>query len=335
VKGFSLEVKVGILILTALLLMGGFLFALGGVSLKGGFSVYVDFNNPGGLKVGAPVRVAGVRVGSVEKNEYLGGKLDPKTGRKPLVRMEVHIDNDIRSTLHDDSLFYVTSQGILGEPFLAVDPGSEGRPMLAEGAVYQGIDPPRLDLALSLGFELLETMVNAVRANRAQLGEMMDNASGVLRGLNEVLGQNKDSLNRIIKNLEAATENGNNLLVSVRENYVEGPQVKRIVGNLDRTLQATSANTGPLMEDVRGAVSDARDVLGPEQRAKLKSTINDAASLADKANTTLTDAKQIVGHMKRGEGTVGALLMDEEIYDDVQEMLRDLKHNPWKLFWRE
>jgi phospholipid/cholesterol/gamma-HCH transport system substrate-binding protein len=50
---------------------------------------------------------------------------------------------------------------------------------------------------------------------------------------------------------------------------------------------------------------------------------------------TLADAKQIVGHMKRGEGTVGALLMDEEIYDDVQEMLRDLKHNPWKLFWRE
>jgi len=27
--------------------------------------------------------------------------------------------------------------------------------------------------------------------------------------------------------------------------------------------------------------------------------------------------------------------MDEEIYDDVQEMLRDLKHNPWKFFWRE
>jgi len=27
--------------------------------------------------------------------------------------------------------------------------------------------------------------------------------------------------------------------------------------------------------------------------------------------------------------------MDEEIYDDLQEMIRDLKHNPWKFFWRE
>jgi phospholipid/cholesterol/gamma-HCH transport system substrate-binding protein len=315
--------------------MGGFLFALGGVSLKGGFTVYVDFNNPGGLKVGAPVRVAGVRVGTVEKSSYLGGKLDPKTGRKPLVRLEARIDNDVHASLHDDALFYVTSQGILGEPFLAIDPGSDTRPVLVEEKVYPGIDPPRLDLALSLGFELLETMVNAVRANRAQIGEMMDNASGVLRGLNEVLGQNKDKLSNIISNLEKASENGNNLLVSVRENYVEGAQVKRIVGNLDKTLAATSANTGPLMQDVRGAVADARDVLGPEQRAKLKSTIGDVADLADKGNATLTDAKQIVGHMKRGEGTVGALLMDEEIYDDVQEMLRDLKHNPWKLFWRE
>ena len=39
-KGFSLEVKVGLLLLAALLLMGGFLFALGGIDLKGGYSVY-------------------------------------------------------------------------------------------------------------------------------------------------------------------------------------------------------------------------------------------------------------------------------------------------------
>ena len=40
-------------------------------------------------------------------------------------------------------------------------------------------------------------------------------------------------------------------------------------------------------------------------------------------------------HIKKGEGTVGALLMDEEVYDNVQEMVRDLKHNPWKFLWRE
>ena len=47
------------------------------------------------------------------------------------------------------------------------------------------------------------------------------------------------------------------------------------------------------------------------------------------------DAQAIVTHIKTGKGTVGALVMDEEIYDDMQEMVRDLKHNPWKFLWRE
>jgi hypothetical protein len=39
--------------------------------------------------------------------------------------------------------------------------------------------------------------------------------------------------------------------------------------------------------------------------------------------------------MKRGEGAVGALLRDQDMSDDFQEILDDLKNNPWKLFWRE
>lgn len=327
-KGFSLEVKVGLLLLVALLLMGGFLFVLGGVSLKPGYTVYVDFNNPGGLKPGAAVRIAGVKVGSVESSQYLGGKLDPKTNRRPMVRVEIKINEDVRDTIHEDALFYVTSQGVLGEPFLAIDPGSQTAPILAEGSIVKGVDPPRLDLALAMGYELLETMVTAVRNNREEIAGLLHDTSGLLKGLNNVIGKNEDKFHNIIANVETASAEGTALLKGVRENYVESPQIKRIVNNIDKTMQQTT----PLVTDVRGAVAE---VLGPEQREKLKSTISDAAALADRAKVTLADAQKIMTHMKRGEGTVGALLMDEEIYDDVQEMLRDLKHNPWKLFWRE
>lgn len=330
-KGFSLEVKVGLLLLVALFLMGGFLFVLGGVSFTRGYTVYVDFNNPGGIKPGAAVRIAGVRVGTVETSRYLGGKLDPSTGRRPLVRVELEIDDDVRETIHEDALFYVTSSGVLGEPFMAIDPGSLDKPALVEGSVHKGIDPPRLDLALAMGFELLETMVSAVRNNRDELEGLLHDTSGLLKGLNNVIGKNQDKLQHIVDNLETASSEGSKLLASVRESYVEGPQIKRIMNNVDKALE----QSGPLLTDVRGAVADARDVLGPEQREKLKSTISDVAVVADRGKATLVDTQQIVTHMRKGEGTVGALLMDEEIYDDVQEMLRDLKHNPWKLFWRE
>jgi phospholipid/cholesterol/gamma-HCH transport system substrate-binding protein len=315
--------------------MGGFLFVLGGVSFKSGYTVYVDFNNPGGIKPGAAVRIAGVRVGTVESSQYLGGKLDPTTGRRSLVRVELEIDEDVRETIHEDALFYVTSSGVLGEPFMALDPGSSTKPVLAAGSIHKGIDPPRLDLALAMGFELLETMVNAVRDNREELSGLLHDTSGLLKGLNNVIGKNQDKLHNIVANLETATVEGNKLITGVRENYVDGAQVQRIMSNVDKTLQAAGKDTGPLLTDVRGAIADARDVLGPEQREKLKTTISDVAVLADKGKTTLADTQQIVTHMRRGEGTVGALLMDEELYDDVQEIFRDLKHNPWKLFWRE
>ena len=47
------------------------------------------------------------------------------------------------------------------------------------------------------------------------------------------------------------------------------------------------------------------------------------------------DAKAISAHVRRGRGSVGALVMDEQLFDDLQELMRDLKHNPWKLFWKE
>ena len=46
-------------------------------------------------------------------------------------------------------------------------------------------------------------------------------------------------------------------------------------------------------------------------------------------------AQALVERVKSGKGTVGALVMDEALYDDLQEMLRDLKHNPWKFFWKQ
>jgi phospholipid/cholesterol/gamma-HCH transport system substrate-binding protein len=55
----------------------------------------------------------------------------------------------------------------------------------------------------------------------------------------------------------------------------------------------------------------------------------------DRVVAILETAEEIVATIRRGEGTVGALLMDEQIFDDLKELIRDLKHNPWKFFWRE
>ncbi len=48
----SIEVKVGALILVSLVLLGGFVLLMGGLSFEKTYPVYVDFDNPGGLLSG-------------------------------------------------------------------------------------------------------------------------------------------------------------------------------------------------------------------------------------------------------------------------------------------
>lgn len=344
-KGLSLEARVGLLILTAAVLLGAFLFVLGGVSFEDEYTVHVDFDNPGSVQTGAAVRVGGVKVGSVEQVTYLGRRLDPQTGRQPLVRMRLSIFTRVRETLHEDALFYVTSQGVLGEQFVAVDPGSPDRPLLAEGAFVQGVDPPRLDLALALGYELLETLVQGVRNNRDELGTLLDDIVTLIRTLRVLLTEHEDDVGQIVANARTLSEESVSTLRAAREAYVDGEEPRRIVRTLDRTLStadrtlSTVDRAAPdLLREVNRAVQQANELMetvGPEQREQIRTTLASAERVATRADATMTEAQQIVRHVRQGRGTVGSLLMDEEIYDDLQELIRDLKHNPWKFFWRE
>src|SRR5512135_2138695 len=115
----SMEVKVGVLILVALGLLAGFVVVMGGLSFQQGYTVYVDFDNPGGLKTGAPVRIAGVKVGRVNSMEFRGGKLDAKNpDRQALIRVVATVESQFRDAVHDDARWFVTTQGVLGEFYL-------------------------------------------------------------------------------------------------------------------------------------------------------------------------------------------------------------------------
>src|ERR1700722_15384493 len=116
----SIEVKVGILILLSTGILGAFVLIMGGLTFQSTYPLYVDFDNPGGLQSGAPVRIAGVKVGKVDALEFRGGTIDPQTGRRTLVRAKLAVEQTVRNAIREDALFYVTTQGVLGEQFLSI-----------------------------------------------------------------------------------------------------------------------------------------------------------------------------------------------------------------------
>jgi phospholipid/cholesterol/gamma-HCH transport system substrate-binding protein len=335
----SIEVKVGALILVSLAVLGGFVLIMGGLSFEKTYRLYVDFENPGGLLSGAAVRIGGVKVGSVKDLEFLGGKIDPKTGRPVVVRTEIAVEKRVQGAIHQDADFYVTSQGVLGEQFLAINPGSPDKPALEEGAEVRGIDPPRLDLFLAKAYELLDTTVEAINSHRTTLSDIIENTDGVLKGLNLVVNGNRERIERTLANVEDITVEAKQLTHDARTNYVDNPKVLATVDRVDDLVARIHDDSGPMLKDAQEALANLNRVSAtvgdPQEQEKIRKTIADVAQLAERANATAADAQAIAAHIKSGKGTVGALVMDEEIYDDMQEMVRDLKHNPWKFLWRE
>ena len=335
----SIEVKVGVLILLSLGILGAFVLILGGLSLQSTYPLYVDFDNPGGLQTGAPVRIAGVKVGKVDALEFRGGTIDPQTGRRTLVRAKLAVEQSVKNAIREDALFYVTTQGVLGEQFLSIDPGSPGRPMLREGAIVKGIDPPRIDLFLAKAYELLDTTVNGLQNNRELISDIAVNTAGLLKNLNGLLVDNRERINRTMSNVEQLSSEARTLTAEARTQFVDNPKLQRTIDNIDRLTADLQRDSGPLLKDAREAAANLNRVsaaLGsPEQQAKVQKAIEEITQLAGRANATAADAQSIVAHIKKGEGTVGGLVMDEQVYDDVQEMVRDLKHNPWKFLWKQ
>ncbi|HEY6080505.1 MAG TPA: MlaD family protein [Polyangiaceae bacterium] len=336
----SIEVKVGALILVALGLLGAFVVVMGGLSFEPTLTVYVTFQNPGGLQAGAPVRLSGVKVGRVSELEFRGGKVDAKTREpEPPIRAIARIERRYQGAIHDNSRWFVTSQGVLGEMFLAVEAGSHDRPALPDGATVQGISPPRLDLLLSESYELLHKAYLGVANNEQKIAETFDGLHQTLRASGAFFERNSGKLDHIVDNVDKLSGDASDTMKAARERYVDGAQVSRIFNDVERSTKVLADNLPPIVEDGRKVLSDTKRITGKlatdEQLARLDGMTRDLAEASSRANGLAHDAQGLMTHVKQGKGTVGALVMDEAVYDDLQEMIRDLKHNPWKLFWKE
>lgn len=334
----SMEMKVGALILASLVLLVGFIVLLGGLSLQPTYRLYVEFENPGGLQSGAPVRISGVRVGRVTAIEFRGGELDQRGEPLPPIRVVADIDAMHQKAIHEDAQFFVTAQGVLGEMHLAIDPGSHDKPNLPDGATARGVSPPRLDQLLSESYELLHRGYRGVVDNEKKIGETFDGLHKTLSGTGQIFDKHDADISRIVQRMDSLTLELEETVKAARHQYVDGPRINRILARLDHTTQVLDENLEPMLRDSRMILRDGRKlsafVSDDQQLATVAELSRETKEVLESVKQATTDAADILAHVKAGKGSAGALVMDEALFDDLQELMRDLKHNPWKLMWK-
>ncbi|HXS18039.1 MAG TPA: hypothetical protein VN764_12665, partial [Polyangiaceae bacterium] len=142
-----------------------------------------------------------------------------------------------------------------------------------------------------------------------------------------------------IERITELTAKSEETLDAAREQYVDGARINRILARLDHTTLVLDENLEPLLRDGRQLMQDGRKVsafLADDTQLKAaRDLASETKHMVATAHGAARDLGEIVAHIKAGRGSAGALIMDEALFDDFQELMRDLKHNPWKIMWKE
>jgi len=132
----QLELKVGTFVFIGLIILVIFVLSIGGFKTwSSGYRVNLIFNFVSGVKVGAPVRFAGVDVGLVKKIDLQINSAENHTN----ARLEVWIRDTVR--IPADSTVWVNTLGLLGEKYVEIMPGQDYSNTLRENESLTGIDP--------------------------------------------------------------------------------------------------------------------------------------------------------------------------------------------------
>lgn len=113
--GNLVETLIGAVVLVVAVVFLIFAYNRSGVAKVEGYELIARFDKVDGIRVGSDVLMSGIKVGSV-----VGQSLDPKTY---LAVLRISIAEGIK--LPVDSAIKVTSAGLLGDKYLAIDPGGD------------------------------------------------------------------------------------------------------------------------------------------------------------------------------------------------------------------
>ncbi len=338
----GLEFKVGLLILISSAILVGFVFILGNFSLRSGFELKLDYDYIGSLQAGAPVKINGIKMGKIKSVEFIGGKHDPAVNARVQVRVTAWVDDRAADSIRSDAEFFINTAGVLGEQYLEIVPGKDwDKPAIAAGTIihdHRVKNPPRTDLVVARLYEVLDGVSGVLRDDRDAIKNLLANGAGAVAEINKLLVENRKQLGDLIVAAAELAHEGKATLTKVNAGLGDGRPVASLIASADATLATARSSMTALTPGALALLTDATRVTGliTEPRlAGVDSALQTASKAAGNAGALLDNANGMVTDLRGGKGTVGALLSRDELYSDLRELIRDLKRNPWKFFWKE
>lgn len=299
---FTKEIKAGLI---ALLAIVGFVFLFQFMKGKSLFTTdnifFAKFDNVEGLAASNPVSINGLKVGQVDK-------IIPITEKDGKIHFVVKVIIDDNFSFSRRSTLEIFEPGLMSGKEMRINL-AYGSPMAKDGDTLSG------EFKLSM-MNNISTQIGPVKDQvqvvLKRVDSLMNNANKVFDDQNRAeLSALLSNLNRTVSAFETTSRQTNALLAN------NDPRVQRVLENAN--LATVSARNAI---DKYGRVAEQVDV------QKLNNTIDKLSTTADKLNG-------VVSGIQNGEGSLGKLTKDEQLYqnlnhtaENLNALVEDLKANP-------
>jgi phospholipid/cholesterol/gamma-HCH transport system substrate-binding protein len=308
------QLKVGAVILVALVVMGVAILKLGQAAhlFAKRYELVSFVPNTAGLREGGQVTVAGQLAGAVKKIEFL--PVDADTTRN--LRIIIEIDKSVQSQVRGDSQAKLKTLGLLGDKVFDISPGTPKFAELKDG------DTLRLGEAIDYEAVLVQAS-GALDQVVTLTGSLQKVANGVVKGEGTV-GQLLTNRS-MYDNLNSTLATTNTLMARLQNPKGTVGQLLNdpaLYNNLNRIL--ISADT--LVAQLGGGIGSEKGTFGKLLRDD---------ELYTRLVSTVAGMDTLVTTMSRGNGTVKKLFTDDEMYaqllktvTQLNEVLTDVRRDP-------
>ncbi len=267
-----------------------------------GYSLVAGFDNLKELKQGDEVRMAGVKIGSVERTRLAGRRAEAV----------LRIDSSVK--IASDATATIVMAGLIGTNYIGLDLGSPGAPVLTDGAELRTKITPD---------------INAIMTELGNLGQKLEGALGSITTTVSGDGKNPGLFQKLDR---LVTDNSVKIDITMTNLATATDKINKGEGTLGKLLNDSKLHDELVatVSEIKGAATDAKSFVADAQtlvnqvksgKGTLGALIFDETAGNDLKVVT-RNLRDISDKIAKGEGTLGKLLTDDSLYLSAQSTLK-------------
>lgn len=328
------QLKVGIIVIVAALLLTALLFLMTSSSGLGLFShkltVTTYFENAAGVKEGAAVNLQGVTIGEVKEVSVV-----PDANRKLTpIRVVMKLDGKYQQDLHKDTKAALSTVGVLGDTVVDLNSQAATGPQLQDGDELRTLETPNLQDVVKASQGTIES-VNVILAKLDRIVDTISSGKGSVGGLiydDTLYRRANETINELNK-IEVGLNNGQGSIGKLLKDDAMYRNLNTATAKLNHLaddLDAGKGSAGKLLKDdalynnLNQTLQHANSIMAQADQGKgALGLLTKDQAFADSLNNTVTRLNSIMTGIDKGEGTAGLLVKDPALYHNLDKLAVD------------